>query len=111
MKIRTTENLNNKSQLYNVEVLQDEFIYLEQAIKQRTVELVAQEITKYIIQNKFNEIMKCISPEAIANMCIAESGAKIKDILDKKLPDKVVEIEKINTQIYQRGLFGGMTRI
>lgn len=47
------------------------------------------------------------------NMAIAEAGAAINETLHKKMPDKILEIEKrtTETQVYQRGLLGGMRRI
>jgi adenosine/AMP kinase len=38
------------------------------------------------------EIMARIDPQAIANMTIAAAGAKVNETLQKKFPDKVVEV-------------------
>jgi hypothetical protein len=31
--------------------------------------------------------------------------------LHKKLPDKILEVVRTEREVYQRGVFGGMTRI
>lgn len=41
----------------------------------------------------------------------AEGGAAINETLHKKLPDKILEIEKTKTEIYQKGIFGGLRKI
>jgi cell division ATPase FtsA len=108
-----TEELNYKtmSKQYSVSVGQEELISLQEPIKKRVVELVALQIANDILSNNYNEIMSKISPEAIANMAIAEAGAAVNDTLKKKLPDKILEIHKRDTEVYQRSLFGGITRI
>ena len=84
-------------------------------IRNEVVRMVADKVSDYIIQNNMSEILANIDIKAISNMAIAESGVKINETLNKKLPDKILEIEKIsertNTEIYQRGLFGCMQRI
>jgi predicted HAD superfamily phosphohydrolase YqeG len=108
-----TEEFNHSTmgKQYRIAVEQEELFAFGESIKKRNIELVADQLATDILANNYNEIMSKISPEAIANMAIAEAGAAVNDTLKKKLPDKILEIEKHDTQIYQRGLLGGMTRI
>lgn len=72
---------------------------------------VAHEIAMRIVEEKFQEIMAAIDPQAIANLTVANAAAKINDTLKKKIPDKIVEIHKTNREVYQRGLLGGVKRV
>lgn len=101
----------NAGDLYQVLVGRDETLHMCNAIQIKVIELVAEQIARDILENNYAEIIEKISPEAIANMAIAESGAKISETLNKKLPDKILEIERNTVQVYQRGLLGGITRI
>lgn len=111
MNITPRTNHNTMSRLYKVSIEQEEILSLCESIRGRTIELVAQQLAKDILANNYNEIMSKISPEAIANMAIAEAGAAVNETLKKKLPDKILEIHKTDTQVYQRGLFGGLHRV
>lgn len=90
------------------EVLINEMPY---AIFQEVVRQVADIVAKKVLEEKFDEIMQKISPEAIANMAIAEASAAVNETLHKKMPDKILEIEKRSTEVYQRGVFGGLRRL
>jgi hypothetical protein len=79
---------------------------ISEDVYKRVVELVAQQIATDILENDYSEIVAKISPEAIATMALAESGAKIHETLQKKLPDKVMMIEKNTTHVIRKGLFG-----
>ena len=85
--------------------------YIGMTLPQEIIREVSKVIADYIIEKHFDEILQKISPEAIANMSIAEAGAKINETLNKKMPDKILEIEKTRTEVYQRGLLGGFKRI
>jgi hypothetical protein len=111
MRIIKESNPCQNGYMYNVFVSQDECIMLENAIRTEIVEQVAKQISIDILANNYSEILSKISPKAIANMAIAEAGAAVNETLKKKLPDKILEIHKTDTQVYQRGLLGGVTRI
>jgi len=85
--------------------------YIAHAVPQEIISQVSKVIADYIIEKHFDEILQKVSPEAIANMAIAEAGAAVNETLHKKMPDKIVEIEKRSTEVYQRGLLGGLKRI
>jgi len=111
MNITSKTNYSTMSRLYEISIEQEEILNLSESIRGRTIELVAQQLANDIIANNYNEIMSKISPEAIANMAIAEAGAAVNETLKKKLPDKILEINKTDTQVYQRGLLGGLHRV
>jgi hypothetical protein len=111
MRIIKENNPRERGYMYNIFVSQEECVALETSIRTEIVQKVAIQIATNIIANNYNEIMSKISPEAIANMAIAEAGAAVNETLKKKLPDKIMEIHKTYTQVYQRGIFGGVERI
>lgn len=69
-------------------------------------------VADHIIANYLPEILEKISPDAIANMAIAEAAAAVNQTLKQKMPDKIVEIvRRESPQVYQKGLLGGLKRI
>ena len=110
MKIQRQFNSNTQEENFLVTVPEETMMTkLPMAIFEEVVKLVAREIADRVIEEKGQKIFESISPEAIANLTVAEAGRSIKEMLDKKLPDKIVEITK--ERVYQRGIFGGLTRI
>ena len=75
--------------------------------------VVAEEIAELCVKEYLPEIMKRISPEAIANMSIAEAGAEVNATLHKKLPDKILHVNttKNTDRIFKRTIFGNLKRI
>lgn len=111
MNIKKQNDFNSMADIYEIAVSREEVLIAGKAIATRVIEMVAEQMAKDILENNYNEIISKISPEAIANMSIAEAGVAINETLHKKLPDKVLEIEKITTQVYKKGLLGGLKRI
>ena len=70
---------------------------------------VARSIAERYVSEHYQEIVAKISQEAIASLVVAESAAVIAETLKEKIPDKVLEV--VHREVYQRGVFGGMTRI
>ncbi len=64
--------------------------------------VVAQE---YVREN-YQEIIKHIDQKAIATLSVAEASVKIRETLEKKMPDKVLEIIKKEPLIIQKSIFG-----
>ena len=54
---------------------------------------------RYVAEN-FQAICEHLSPEAVANLSIAESAAKIRETLEKKIPDKILEVTRTKTEVY-----------
>ena len=72
---------------------------------------MAQLIAERYVADNYQEIIKHITPEAVATLTAAESAAKIRESLEKNIPSRVLEIEKTRTEVWQRGVLGGMSRI
>ena len=70
---------------------------------------IVQGIASQWVKEHYAEVAAKLDPQAIANLTIAESAAAINATLHKKMPDKITEIVK--TEVYQRGIFGGLKRI
>lgn len=73
-------------------------------------QICKQVAERYVAEN-FQEIVKNISPEAIGNLTVAECAAKIRETLENKIPDRVMQIETTRREVYQRGVLGGVRRI
>ena len=70
--------------------------------------IVAAIAERYVAEH-YQEIVALIDQQAIATLAVAEAGAKIRETLERKIPDKVLEVER--TVLARRGLFGGIRRI
>ena len=84
---------------------------LPYAIFKEIVQQVSKIMVEIVLQEKSTEILEKITPEAIANMAIAEAGAAINETLHKKMPDKIIEIENRNKEIWLQPFFGRAKRI
>jgi hypothetical protein len=86
--------------------------YGREVLKQ-AIEKVSDHIAAEFIEKHGQEIAAKLDPVAIANLVIADGAAKTRELLDKKLPDRVEhhvrEITK--TEVYQRGVLGGLKRL
>jgi hypothetical protein len=78
-------------------------------VYREAVKEAAHVIAEQVIAELQEKIIAKINQQAIANLVIAESGNSIKDMLDKKLPDRVEHI--VEKQVYQRGFLGGIRRV
>jgi len=78
-----------------------------EAIFREIARLVAE---KYVAEH-YQDVVKLISPEAIATLSAAEAAASIRETLEKKLPDKILTVTKTDREVWQRGILGGMTRV
>ena len=75
------------------------------------IRLIAKDIAERFLADHAQDILKMLDPQAIANLAIADSAAGVREALHKKLPDKIVEVVRRDTEVWQRGIFGGMKRI
>lgn len=77
------------------------------------IEKVADHIAKDFIQEHGISIAAKLDPVAIANLVCADAAAKTRELLDKKLPERVEHHvrETVRTEVYQRGVLGGMRRL
>jgi hypothetical protein len=74
------------------------------AIVGEVVRLVA---IRYVEEN-YSQLVAKLDQQAIANLIIAESGKKIAEEIKLTPPPAQVRTE---TQVYQRGILGGISRI
>jgi hypothetical protein len=82
------------------------------------IDMVAQQVANHIMENHLPEIMDKISVQAIANMSVAQAGAEINTTLKRELPQLKQAILNTHqkeiireTQVYEKGFFGGVRRI
>lgn len=67
--------------------------HLESLILREIADRVADEIVKQHLPS----IIASLDQQAIANMTIAAAGAKVNETLNKKMPDKILEINRETT--------------
>lgn len=65
---------------------------------------------KYVAEN-YQALVARMDQQAIANLSVAEVASKLREAIEKKIPDKIVEVQTTKTEVYQRGLLGGLKRI
>jgi|SRR5579864_1164724 len=82
-----------------------------EVIERDVIERISKAIADRWVTEHYQEVAARISQDAVALLSVAEAGAKIRESLEKKLPDKIVEIARTKTEMYQRGVFGSITRI
>src|SRR2546429_99451 len=70
-------------------------------------ELVCRVIADRYVQEHYAEIAAKLDQNAIANLSIAEASKKIAEEIQRR-PNIVREVK---TQMYQRGIFGGLRRV
>lgn len=81
-------------------------------IAEAIIREAGSKVADHIIAHHLPEILEKISPDAIANMAIAEAGAAVNRTIKEKLPDKIVEVvRREKPHVYQNGLLGGLKRI
>lgn len=86
----------------------DDTMFISQMADVIMRDICHQIAERYVAEN-YQDIVKLISPDAIATLTAAEAAAKIRETLEKKIPDKVQEV--VRTQVLQRGILGGLKRI
>lgn len=90
------------------EALMNELPY---TVFREVVKQVADVIAKKILEERMAEILEKITPSAIASMAIAEAAAAVNETLHKKMPDKIIEIEKRSQEVWLQPFFGRARRI
>lgn len=110
MKTQVNNNSDTRSVDINTRISEEEMVtkFMPQLFDE-VIKQMATELMKEYVRDHAQEIFEKVNQEAIATMVVAQAGNAIKDMLDKKLPDKIVR--ETETQIYQKGLLGGMKRI
>ena len=71
-------------------------------------DIVHQIAERWVAEN-YQMVAAAIKPEAVATIACAEAGAAINKTLKENIPARVMEVVK--KEVWQRGLFGGMTRV
>ena len=72
---------------------------VERAMYGEIIGRIAQTIADRYVADNYQEIVKHITPEAVAALTAAEAAAKIRESLEKNIPARVLEIEKTRTKV------------
>jgi len=78
------------------------------AVFDRAITIAAEKLADEFIATHGQEVLAAMSPEAMATLATAGVGAEMAKAI-KETPTAISIQEK--TKMYQRGLFGGITRI
>jgi hypothetical protein len=81
------------------------------AIMREAIEKVAAIVAERFLADHLQDVLACLNPQAVANLAVADAAGAIREALHQKLPDKIVEVVRTERDVYQRGVFGGMSRI
>lgn len=82
---------------------------MNESMAYAVLKLAAEKIAEAWVSENYQAVVANIKPEAVATLICAESAAAINKTLKENIPSKVLEVVK--KEVYQRGLFGGITRI
>lgn len=112
---RTVTIYHHRDHLEGAEMITAKFDSLDLIMGEYLAQDVLRQISKQIaeryVAEHYQEIAAKMDQQALATLSVAEGASKIRETPEKKIPDKVLEIIKDNPAVYQRGFFGGMTRI
>ena len=72
-------------------------------------EHIVREVARQFVAENYTEIAKHIDVQAIAQLSIARGAVEVSNAIKETQPPRIVT--EHHTEVYQRGLFGGVTRI
>lgn len=81
----------------------------QRLVYEKALMLAAETLAAQIVKDHGQEIIAKIDMQAIANLTVAEAADGIRQVIHKKLPDVVRH--SVETEIYERGFFGGVRRV
>lgn len=88
-----------------------DMLYLSQEMfiksMSRAADLIAE---KYVAEN-YAKIVAHIDQQAIATLAIANAGAEISKTLKQEAATQTKVVETVKRELYQRGVFGGLTKL
>ncbi len=85
--------------------------FMTHELMMETISRIADGIAERFIKENYAEIAKALDPVALANLAMADAGAKINETLNKKMPDKIMEVTRTVHKTIERGFFGGISRV
>jgi hypothetical protein len=109
--IETYKDVGSRDTLVMTRISERDVVNHCDTILRVAIERVAEDIAKRYLADHAQEILSLMNQEAVANLAVADAAGAIREQLAKKLPDKIVEVVRTEREVYQRGVFGGMTRI
>lgn len=72
---------------------------------------IARAIAERFVADNYQSIAALLDQNAIANLSVAEAGAKLRESLEKSIPGRTVIERHVDRQVWQRGLLGGVKRV
>lgn len=111
MRIDVVADSSSMDYVLRGRISQMEIEATRDAILRVTVEKVAEAIAERFLADHLQDVLAMLKPEAIANLAVADAAGAIRKTLHEKLPDKVVEVVRTEREVWQRGVFGGISRI
>lgn len=84
---------------------------LHQSLFIKAIEKAAILIAERYVEENYMKIAEALSPQVIANLAIAKAGASIATELKQEAATKTKIVETVKTQVFQRGILGGLSRL
>lgn len=106
MEVKTHENIATGERWIMANLSVSEIVNSHMA--HEVLSRVAQAIADRFVEEHYIEIAAKLDQNAIANLAIAEASKKIAEEIERH---PTVIHEKGDTQVYQRGILGGVRRI
>lgn len=82
-----------------------------QSIMIDSMKQAAKMIAEKFVEENYIAIVEQLDTQAIANLAIANAGAEISKTLKEEAATKTRIVEKVKTQIFHKGIFGGIKRV
>ena len=107
----THKDPSRREDIVSVRVSDLDMEMIGKQVFERAVTKIADAVAEHFLGEHLQETLALLNPEAVANLAVADAAGSIREALHKKLPDKIVEVVRKETEVYQRGVFGGLKRI
>ena len=89
MNFTHTRDAKNCMNQFTVSLPDEGLFQMQERAFPLILEKIAEQIAEKFVKTHGTKIMKAMDPVAIANLSVAMAGNAVKDMLDKKLPDRV----------------------
>ncbi len=108
MKIQTQQDMYDMKWLFRASIGREDMTH---GFAENIMSRIAAAVAERYVAEHYQEIAKLIDQQAIATLSVAEGAAAIRETLQKKLPDRIMEVERTSVAVLQRGLFGAVKRV
>ena len=80
-------------------------------IVNKAMQLAATQLAEQFVAVHGIDVLAKMDATAVANLAVAQSGAAIRESLEKQIPKEVQHHHHYDREVYQAGIFGGLRRV